>query len=531
MSNGGTSLARDYLLRGLWSVIEIPLKILLIGLVILLLVRIGSEAVQPVAAALAAGLQGATAASNFAAILIFLVGLGFAVFLWWLSSRFFDLIKAGSLDSDGMAAMRDLPLALPEGTVRALLALIVAMVGLPLLLFSKSLGLDDAIAGYVNGIITGVFGFYFGTRTAGVPTQAVNQITQAQTRAQEAERKLGLAEGQIQTSQFVAAAATRGIQFDTLLDKVNRHLKLASALLTAIGPALPPGLLPTGLKEAVAKAEAAVAAVQGVTRDTVTDDQLNQLNEAFGVLVGAVNGGGNSSGLGLLLNKAAPMLSGLAIPGLGPLAGLAMLLSVGARLGSVEFQRWRARVLAAPLATGLIEFGTVAPDDVRIALDKATIFAKAFEQVRDDPGFDADLADAVLRDDALERLWKRYGDPAQGQPQGQALFTDMAQLEAGLTEFRQVLLAARSVRDVPEELARQTAAVLAKAASPALRLEASGTLTPEHINEVIDKASRASASGAVAQDVQAAFDALITMVGYARRDGVDLANTLAEVQP
>ena len=89
--------------------------------------------------------------------IVFFVGIGFAAFLWWLASRFFGLISKGSLSPEALAALKDLPLALPEGTVRALLALIVAVVGLPLLLFSNVLHLTDGVAGYVNGIITGVF--------------------------------------------------------------------------------------------------------------------------------------------------------------------------------------------------------------------------------------------------------------------------------------------------------------------------------------------------------------------------------------
>ena len=63
------------------------------------------------------------------AVLIFGVGIAAAVFLWWLSSRFFALIESKSLDTAGLAAMKDLPMGLPEGTVRAVLALVVAVVG------------------------------------------------------------------------------------------------------------------------------------------------------------------------------------------------------------------------------------------------------------------------------------------------------------------------------------------------------------------------------------------------------------------
>jgi cytochrome c biogenesis protein CcdA len=98
------------------------------------------------------------------AVLIFAVGIATAGFLWWLSARFFGLIQGKQLDPVSLAALKELPMGLPEGTIRAVLALVVAVVGLPLLLFSDVVGNDQAISGYINGIITGVFGFYFGTR-------------------------------------------------------------------------------------------------------------------------------------------------------------------------------------------------------------------------------------------------------------------------------------------------------------------------------------------------------------------------------
>jgi len=100
---------------------------------------------------------GATGLPALIGMMIFLIGIGFAAFLWWLAARSFALVANPAIGPERLAGLRDLPLALPEGTVRALLALIVGVIGLPLLLFSKTLGLTDAIAGYVNGIVTGVF--------------------------------------------------------------------------------------------------------------------------------------------------------------------------------------------------------------------------------------------------------------------------------------------------------------------------------------------------------------------------------------
>ncbi|MBC7431948.1 MAG: hypothetical protein H7345_07755, partial [Rubritepida sp.] len=93
-------------------------------------------------AALAPTAWPAYAPTVLVAVLIFLVGLAFAGFLWWLAARSFALLAAPGTSPEQIAALRDLPMALPEGTVRAILALIVGVVGLPLLLFAAALGLS-----------------------------------------------------------------------------------------------------------------------------------------------------------------------------------------------------------------------------------------------------------------------------------------------------------------------------------------------------------------------------------------------------
>jgi hypothetical protein len=507
------------------AVLRLPVEVLLIGGVVLLLWWLAGVIGFPGVGALKTALQGNNAAPDLIAFLIFFVGIAFAAFLWWLASRFYDLIRDGKISGD---AVKELPLALPEGTVRAVLALIVGVVGLPLLLFSATLGLSDAIAGYVNGIIAGVFGFYFGTRTTGVPQQAVNQIVQANSQAGAAAAQATAATVQLVTEQHATAAkvdaATRPSKFDAAVDMATRNLGLASTLLNVVAPALPPSLqnlLPPGLKTAVDTASNALKAVQGITGATASESELQTVSGAVGALLGDNAG---ASGLGALVMKAAPMLSGLAIPGLGPVAGIGLLLSIGMSLGSAEFQRWRTRVLAAPITTGLIEFGTITPDEVHGALQDAPLFLKAFAQEKDKPGFDAALANVVLRSDALEQLWKQYG--AAATP---ALFAKQEDLEAGLNEFRQVLLAARAAGDVTDDLAQKAGATLTQAANSDLR-QVPAQLTGAVANQVIDAASKASASAAAPTEARAAFDALITLVGNARHDGTDLTQALTEVK-
>ena len=138
------------------------------------------------------------------AVLIFIVGVSFAAFLWWVVDRYFKLISSGKMTPDQLADLKDLPMGLPEGSVRSVLALIVAVVGLPLLAFSRVMHLDAAVGGYLNGIITGVFGFYFGTRSGAASSQAIEQITDAKSRADQAEDDRDQAQAEAQNAKSVA---------------------------------------------------------------------------------------------------------------------------------------------------------------------------------------------------------------------------------------------------------------------------------------------------------------------------------------
>lgn len=522
----------------LWSITRLPLQILTLGGAILLLFWLSTRFRVPGLDQLSAAVSGKNLAPTVAALIIWAVGLTFTVFLWWLVGRFFKLLSNGTLPKESLESLKDLPLGLPEGTIRSILALIVAVVGLPILLFSGVLKISHEVNGYINGIVTGVFGFYFGTRTAGASSKALGQIATAQNQAQQAKDERDNAQAEATQAKTLAAnaqaqalgatrhaaAVTRATDFDTTLDELSRQASLASTVLDVIAPALPSGMLPPSVTQAVSTAQRALDAVRGVTKEAANDGQLQSIQKAVNTLTDAAGG---SSALGTLLIKAAPMLSESDLSGLTPTSALATLLSVGARLGSVAYQRWHARVLAAPLASGLIEFGTVTPEDVHAALLNAPIFASEFAEEKERPGFDADLADTVLSDDAIDHLWTQYGGGTPGQA---PLFQDRGELEKGLLQFQQVLLATRSAGDIPDDtLPNAIGASLANAVNPALR--PSSTLNRDTVNQIIDAASRASAAETVPLDARAAFDALITLVGHARLNNVDLVQAIAEVGP
>ena len=136
----GTAEGRSMTLELLY-ITRLPLRILLTGLAMAAVLGAGVALGLPGPEALFAAfaVPGATGLPALIGMMIFLIGIGFAAFLWWLAARSFALVANPAIGPERLAGLRDLPLALPEGTVRALLALIVGVIGLPLLLFSKTL--------------------------------------------------------------------------------------------------------------------------------------------------------------------------------------------------------------------------------------------------------------------------------------------------------------------------------------------------------------------------------------------------------
>jgi hypothetical protein len=463
------------------SFLATPLSIFLGALALLL----------PVLIARAAGLRldGLLGAPvSLVALLIFGVGLGFAAFLWWLASRSFALLRDPTTTPEQIAAMRDLPLALPEGTVRALLALIVGIIGLPLLLFSQALALNDAVTGYVNGIIAGVFGYYFGARSSVPDTQVARRLGEALTIEQRTSQALREAEAQ---AREAALDAGRPARVDGTIGQLERHLGVARTILTQLGPALPAGLLPPQAAGLIAAAEQAL----GTARTLGAAAQEGPLQSTLAALTGT--GGPFAT----LLRAAAPALP---LTAGGPLGAVAMVLGVGWSLGSNAWRRFRARLLDAPLDPALFEPGAITPASAELRLAQAPIFARLFAPRLEEPGFLATLLDHALRHDAAERLWAHY--PGFASPEEAA---------QGLAEFRAALLDEALAQDVTPEATARVHAALA-AAAPALRAPATTTLlTPV----------------AAPPEARAALEALTLLLAQMRETDTDPLPLLAEITP
>lgn len=262
------------------DVLRLPARILAVGFAILIPALIWNYMIGTDVAWSFPSALNPSWAELVVAVLVFGAGISLVVMLWWLTARFFHLLESRTVDAATMAVIKDMPMGLPDGTVRAVLALVVAMVGLPMLVFQGVLDLEPEIAGYINGIVAGVFGFYFGTRTSGVPANAVDRMADAhQTairkteEAADAKVQAANAEGAAKAAETsvarVTSAAAEQVQratdaaaFDGNLSKVERHLALARTIVKDFATALPPGLIPPGTGEMLADAEQTIAALR-----------------------------------------------------------------------------------------------------------------------------------------------------------------------------------------------------------------------------------------------------------------------------
>ncbi|MDB5412828.1 MAG: hypothetical protein JWR10_1163 [Rubritepida sp.] len=464
------------------SFLTAPLKILCIGLAgvtVLFCARL---------AGLGFGLGPIFAApSSLAAVLVFLVGIAFAAFLWWLASRCFALLRDPATTPEQMAALRDLPLALPEGTVRALLALIVGVIGLPLLLFSQTLALNDAIAGYVNGIIAGVFGYYFGARSTGPEAQAARRLGDALDSQQRINETLRASEA---AAREAAAQAGQPSLVAGALATLESHLAVARTLVQRLGPALPAGLIPAGAETLLNQAEQALSAARALGGQA----DLATLQAATAALTG------RDGPLSSLLRAAAPLLPAVG----GPLGGIALLLGLGWNLGAAAWRRFRAQLLDAPHDPALFEPGSITPASAELRLAAAPIFARLFTPRLAEPGFLAGLLDNCLREDAADRLWARYPG-----------FANPAEAAQGLAEFRKALLEDRVEADLSPDLVARVAQSL-NGAAPSLRPDAT---------------ARPALPQPGSPEAQAALQALALLLGEMRDSHTDPVPLLAGLTP
>jgi hypothetical protein len=406
-------------------------------------------------------------------VFVLLIAFGLGRHAFALRRDFLRLLSA--TPERGAALFRDAPAGLPDGSVRAAIAVAIVLVTLPALVLSRALGLGST--GELGTILGGVLGYYFGARGGADPAAAMGAAMGAARIAEHAAVTRNAEDRAVQAHQVAeaanrlpaladraadAAAAARAIaallpagpagalhRAGDTVDAVSRALRDPSpthiaAAVEAAGLALREAgegsELAARLNDAL-RALGAAAGTLGAMQSAVRDPSPDRLAEAA---TQAARLAGAPEGLAAAIAPALGLLgTTMRLPGVagalglaGP-AGVATALLVGAaeaaRIGRAHYQRWVARVLDRPVSRDLFPAGEWDGEAARalIGADPALATALAPRIGPDAPQAEAAAALAdLLEHGAGARLFAAAPDA----------FASQMEAEAAIARLRRLLL-------------------------------------------------------------------------------------------
>lgn len=443
------------------------------------------------------------------AVIVFLGGA------FWYAERLRSQIARVPPDTPATSALLNLPLGMPEGSVRALLSLFVIVFGFVIVVFQNALGLKSAEA--ITGFIGAVIAFYFSSRTEQAVRETTEKAVAAQAKAEQATTaaadlrdQLGKAQDKLdQTARAadeakitataavamgqnpnpnvaapgpVALTATseprarlEGVQGD--LAKLQDVIEAVST--SATGPQMFAGIgdllgevkqglavispLLAGSTDAGTLAKAAddmSALVQKVLPNapvvSTILDTLSQVTAAFGGGSGSAASGGGASDIAAAIAKLAPMV-GLG----GPVGLVGGLLASGASLivDQLRFDRLKAALTERPFDLELMRTDRLSDTAILQVLDFA-------------PSMNVAVSDGDQRDQlaatALFRLLGASGsdappsagalaaqwraDPPADLEKAIGTFDDAAALAGAIEEYRTGIIALNAIGALPPRL-------------------------------------------------------------------------------
>ena len=455
------------------------------------------------------------------------VALLAAVLIGWMRQLQGRMFAEGTPIKD----LERLPLGLPPGSIRAVLAILV--IATALLLFVLG-GAGFNMPESLIGIVGMVLGFYFGTRNGAGDelqdafVQQAQELGQQRQEATAAREQADQLRGQASETQNQLDDATQRLRDQQGVPTLDALLAQGARRVT-FGADLVASLRDSGLGLDVAAYETAVQALSGrleaakaASPDAVTTDQRREFAAAIAGLPDRP--GDAASLLGGALQAAAPLFAGTPVNGTADdRAKLALLLTVGAALGSAAYQRWKARMLWAPVGQ-LIDPATFSEQDIDAAAELVPVIQDL------PPGDDRKrflhlAAGMAVVDSAL---LEEFG------PEGATPLVDNIEgLAAVVRAFRQELLGRMARQDITADACNTVSRVLS-AATSILRVE-DGRPTQQEVAGLLDAAAAASSMVAAndeeqeAESATANLHALVTLVDLTRRDRIDLATVLAEL--
>ena len=340
---------------------------------------------------------------------LFLIIIAAAALLYMsrLQKRFFE----GCLQDKQLSQFFASPAGLPGGTVRAILALIIVVVSLFLiaLQFFDLGGSESGMPEALTTLLGAVVAFYFATRAS----QTGDSAAQTQLQTFKAQR-----------DEALTNEAT--VQADTKLGKIRKGLDVVKAASV---------FLPEDMKKKYGSLLGRVETGLKTVDDLIGGKNATGANEiADGVLSDFAKNNPVVGVLSKITRSAGPILSTLGISA-APVTLALSVVGIGVRLGGAKYQRWKQRVLHAPLTPEAVPLTAIDATVGDSLLRNSPILTAAFKPELDvqNRKFIKQAANELLALD-METLWSRYRRNEAGEDR----FESRQQFEDGVEEYRRV---------------------------------------------------------------------------------------------
>ena len=369
------------------------------------------------AAAATSQLMGAAEPSNtlfiVTVLLLFIIVAGMLSYLFVLQWQMFKTVKA-------TGDLSNLPLGLPEGSVRSVLALIIVTISLYFVVLNTFRGVDIPEA--LTAILGTVLGFYFGSRAS---TKDADQKTNQALQELKNEREQAVADNLAGKSKVAVEKARKAVETAKLLAK------------------LLPENLRKPIEENVDRAEKALAQVDNLIKIGDATGAFKKVEEVTEFLK-------THNPLKGIIDKAKQTLGSLGIP-VPAVAIIGSVLAIGAKLGAAAYQRWKARILHLPISPAAVPLAVADANTAFTLFLKSPIFKAAFNkklQENDRAFMKKAMADFLKIEDA-DDLWTQY--------ENDGVFESREQFNQGLAEYRRAGFDIDLVNDINQLNAEQVA--------------------------------------------------------------------------
>ena len=338
------------------------------------------------------------------------------------------------------------PLAMPGGTVRAVIAVTIVLVSLGLAAIVIGAPLAGAGEGQrlpeiISAVLGTVLGFYFGTRgnaeTKEALREATRQTHETQRQTQEAQNrtleKLGDERARVAAG---GAGAVEPEPDPSLLESVRSNARQVVDAAAAIA-ALLPAAHGTRLKQTVSAASAGLELADKLFGKGEPTQALHEARRAEARAEGSF-----ADLISDAIDGVVPVVGGI-VPGGAVVLGLVRL---GAGLTGQAYERWRNQIVGAPHAAELFPPTAVSADVAMLLVRQIPLLRDLFaaELERGDRRFFTEFKDLALTENGAAEAARRFAE--------RDATIDTTALAAAVDTFRGLVRQELVLNDVPSDL-------------------------------------------------------------------------------